>query len=120
MTVHFDADEKNRMTNRNPSPEKQSFVKRILQFPVLPQNDQEQAVRIRRFFMAFSVYLLCFALAYISWLADIMEWRAIAGFLIIIPIINIAFYIVFRTGLNRKMPDPSLTSPPSRCAPASW
>ena len=60
--------------------------------------------------MAFSVYLLCFGLAYASYLADVVEWRAIAGFLIIIPVINVAFYIVFRTGLNRKMPDPSLTS----------
>jgi len=98
------------MTNGNPSPEQQTIVKRILLFPVLPQNDPEQAIRIRRFFMAFSVYLLCFGLAYASYLADVMEWRAIAGFLIIIPVINISFYIVFRTGLNRKMPDPSLTS----------
>ena len=39
-----------------------------------------------------------------------MEWTAIAGFIVFIPIFNIFLYIFFRTGLNLKMADPSLTA----------
>ena len=60
--------------------------------------------------MAFAAYVLCASLGYVSYLAGFMEWKAIAGLLIIIPIINISLYIFFRTGLNLKMADPSLTA----------
>lgn len=39
-----------------------------------------------------------------------MEWKAIAGFLIFIPTFNIFLYVLFRTDLNLKMADPSLTA----------
>ncbi len=86
------------------------FLKALKYIHIFPENDPKQVLRIRRFFMALTVYVLCVILAYCSYLVGVMEWQAIAGFLIIIPIINIILYIVFRTGLNLRMSDPSLTS----------
>lgn len=77
---------------------------------IIPEDNPQQALRLRRFFMALTMYMLCVFLAYLSYLANIMEGRAMLGFFIIIPVINITLYIVFRTGLNLRMRDPSLTS----------
>ncbi len=82
----------------------------LIHFSIIPKDDWKQALRIRRFFMAVAVYALCAPLGYVSYLAGVMEWEAIAGLLIIIPIINISLYIFFRTGLNLKQADPSLTA----------
>ena len=86
------------------------FMKALNAFHIFPEDDPQQQLRIRRFFMASIAYILCLILAYLSYLAGVLEWQAIAGFLIIIPLINIILYIVFRTGLNLRMSDPSLTS----------
>jgi diguanylate cyclase len=77
---------------------------------IIPQDDPKQALRLRRFFMALAMYSLGVCLAYISYRANIMEWEAVYACLIGIPLINVILYIVFRTGLNLRMPDPSLTS----------
>jgi diguanylate cyclase (GGDEF)-like protein len=82
----------------------------LIPFSIFPEDDRKQALRIRRLLMSFATYILCCGLAYISYLAGFMEWQAIAGFLIIIPTANIILYIIIRTGLNLKMPDPSLTA----------
>ncbi|MGA2780862.1 MAG: PAS domain S-box protein, partial [Smithella sp.] len=82
----------------------------LLNFSIVPKDDPKQALRICRFFMAAAAYALWGFLGYISYLAGFVEWKAIAGLLIIIPIINLILYIAFRTGLNLKMADPSLTA----------
>jgi diguanylate cyclase len=86
-----------------------TFLNSIRHFSILPKEDRKQTLRIRRFFMAVATYIFCASLAYVSYLAGFMEWKAIAGFLIFIPIFNISLYIFFRTGFNLKMADPSLT-----------
>jgi diguanylate cyclase (GGDEF)-like protein len=78
-------------------------------FSFIPKDDPNQALRIRRLFMASIAYVLNASLAYFSYLAGITEWPAIAGLLIIIPAVNIVFYILIRTGFNLKFADPSLT-----------
>jgi diguanylate cyclase len=100
----------NKLQATNNKPKNSKLLNAISRFSILPRDDRKQALRIRRFFMAFTAYILCASIAYISYLAHIMEWQAIFGFLIIIPIINITLYIIFRTGLNLRMADPSLTS----------
>jgi diguanylate cyclase (GGDEF)-like protein len=82
----------------------------LIHFSILPKDDRKQALRIRRFFMAAAAYAFCASLGYVSYLAGFTEWEAIIGSLIIIPIINIFLYIFFRTGMNLKMADPSLTA----------
>jgi len=81
----------------------------LFHFFIFPKDDPKQALRIRRFFLAAAAYILCASLGYVSYLAGFTEWKAIAGLLIIFPVINISLYIFFRTGLNLKMADPSLT-----------
>jgi diguanylate cyclase (GGDEF)-like protein len=87
---------------------KEVLLKRI-HFSIIPKDDRNQALRIRRFFMASTLYIFCPFLAYVAYLSNVMEWQAIHGYVIAAPIINIVLYIVFRTGLNLKMSDPSLT-----------
>jgi len=82
----------------------------LSRFSILPKDNPKQAMRIRRFFLSVVAYIICTFTAYISYLAGFMEWETIAGYLIIVPAIIITLYIVFRTGLNLKMADPSLTS----------
>jgi diguanylate cyclase (GGDEF)-like protein len=88
----------------------QTFLQKMLHFLIIPKDDEKQALRIRRFLMAAAGYTLCIILAYVSYLAGIMEWRGVAGGLILFPVINIVLYIIFRTGLNLRMADPSLTA----------
>lgn len=85
-------------------------LKKLLLFQIIPKDDPKQELRLRRFFMALGMYAFCVLLAYLSYVANIMEWRPIFVYLVGIPIINISLYIVFRTGLNLRMRDPSLTS----------
>ncbi len=83
--------------------------KKASRFSIIPKDDPNQAVRIRRFFTAFAAYALNVGLSYAAYLWGTMEWQAIAGFLVLVPAINIILYIIFRTGLNMKFRDPSLT-----------
>jgi len=85
------------------------ILKKARRFSIIPKDDPDQATRIRRFFTATAAYALNFGLSYAAYLWGMMEWQAIAGFLVLIPAINITLYIIFRTGLNLKFRDPSLT-----------
>src|SRR5450759_1129731 len=94
----------------NNKSEYSTLLNSIRRFSILPKDDRKQALRVRRFFMAVGGYALCASLSYASYLFGFTNWEAIFGFLIVIPIINIILYIIFRTGLNLRMADPSLTA----------
>ena len=100
----------NKLQTLNNKSAHSTFLNSIRHFSVFPKDDRKQVLRIRRFFLAAAAYALCASLAYVSYLAGFTEWEAIAGLLIFIPIINITLYIFFRTGLNLKLADPSLTA----------
>ena len=85
------------------------LLKKVRRFSIIPKDDPKQALRIQRFFVASAAYALNAGLSYAAYVWGAMEWQAIAGFLILIPAINIILYITFRTGLNLKFADPSLT-----------
>lgn len=87
-----------------------NFLNGASRFSFIPHNDPKQVLRMRRFVLAFAAYLICASLGYVSYLAGFTGWTAIAGLLILVPVINISLYIFFRTGLNLKMADPSLTT----------
>ena len=80
---------------------KKEVLLKFIHFSIIPKDDRKQALRIRRFFMAFATSIFCASLAYVSYLAGFMEWKAIAGFLIFIPIFNITLYIFLRDGKDR-------------------
>ncbi|MGA2782421.1 MAG: diguanylate cyclase [Smithella sp.] len=77
---------------------------------IIPRDDPKQVLRLRRFFETLVIYILNISIAYFAYLAGIMNLQALYGFWIITLAINIILYIVFRTGLNLWMSDPSLTS----------
>jgi diguanylate cyclase len=89
---------------------KKKAIINLINFSIVPKDDPKQALRIRRFFMAAAAYFLWGFLGYISYLAGFVEWKVIAGLLIMLSIINITLYITFRMSLNMKMADPSLTA----------
>jgi len=79
-------------------------------FSIIPEDDPKQAIRLRRFFMTLAIYFLNISISYFAYWAGILDSQALYGFWIILLSIIIILYIVFRTGLNLRMSDPSLTS----------
>jgi diguanylate cyclase (GGDEF)-like protein len=80
-------------------------------FNVIPKDDTDQALRIRRFFMAFASYMMwmvfvfyCFAQGFFR--MPIGETLALSAFVVSF---NLAVYIILRSGFNKRFKDPSLT-----------
>ncbi|HVQ60981.1 MAG TPA: diguanylate cyclase, partial [Burkholderiales bacterium] len=78
-------------------------------FLLTSRGDPRQSVRLRRFLLASAIYAICVPLLALAYaLGMIARGPAIwVGGLMVG--VNIAFYAVFRTGLNLKFADPSLT-----------
>lgn len=78
---------------------------------IYPQNDAEQALRLKRFFMAAASYALWLALAFVCYLGGVLVVApdllvpTVAGVLLT----NVLFYTVIRSDLNKRFRDPSLT-----------
>lgn len=78
---------------------------------VIPCNDQNQALRVRRFLMALASYVMWMFLTtycyYKGWfrmsLGDTLTMFAV------IIVMHLCLYLVFMTGLNKRFKDPSLT-----------
>lgn len=79
-------------------------------FSIIPAHDPKQALRIRRFFISLGIYILNLSLSYLAYRVGIMGLKAFYWNWIIILTFNIILYTVFRTGLNQRMKDPSMTS----------
>ena len=72
-------------------------------------GDPRQAVRLRRFLLGSAAYAICIPLV---WLASEFNLIARGPALVLVAImiaVNLGLYAVFRSGLNRKFSDPSLT-----------
>jgi hypothetical protein len=78
-------------------------------FSIIPKDDPRQVLRIRRFFISLSIYILNLSLTYLAYQAGIMSLKVFYWNWIIILAFNIVLYIIFRTGLNQRMKDTSLT-----------
>ena len=77
--------------------------------PRLQGTKTKQAVRMRRFAMAAAAYAVCIPLlAFAWWLGFIARGAVIAAMLAMIAI-NAGLYLLFRTNLNERFKDPSLT-----------
>ncbi len=80
-------------------------------FSLFPQNDPNQTLRIKRFFIAFGAYLIwstIFFLLY-SLKLTIVPLNVLVAYVSASFFVNILLYVVFRTGLNKIARDPSLT-----------
>jgi diguanylate cyclase (GGDEF)-like protein len=81
----------------------------LIHFSIFPKDDPKQALRIRRFLMAFSAYVICAFFCYFAYFAGVIEREVFFGWITGAIAINITLYIFLRSGLNLKMADPSLT-----------
>lgn len=75
------------------------------------RGDHEQNLRIKRFLIAFGAYLIWSVICYIGYglglttvSLKILNYGVLASF-----VVNVLLYLAFRTGLNKKAKDPSLT-----------
>jgi diguanylate cyclase (GGDEF)-like protein len=82
-------------------------------FPLLPKDDPAQTLRIRRFFIGASSYLMWMTLIiychYHGFIRMPVKWTAAA--FTIFMLIQALFYIFLRSGANKRFADPSMTMP---------
>ena len=81
----------------------------MLKFLLISRGDPRQSVRLRRFLLATVTYAICLpllALAY--WFGLIARGPALLVATAMV-VVNLGLYLVFRTGLNLRFADPSLT-----------
>ena len=78
-------------------------------FVLIPDADPKQALRIRRYLMGASVSLVVVFLLAVSYSQGMLELQVLVEATAIICALTALLYLVFRSGLNRRFPDPSLT-----------
>jgi diguanylate cyclase len=82
-------------------------------FPLFPKNDPAQTLRIRRFLIGASSYLMWMALIvychYHGFNRLTAAWTAAAFALFLF--FQIVFYFLLRSGANKRFADPSMTMP---------
>ena len=84
-------------------------VTRSDRFTIFP-TDERQSLRLGRFLMAAGTSLLiCLALGLFAFLG-LLPWRAAVEGTAGIVTLVLLFFVVFRTGFNRRFADPSLTT----------
>lgn len=78
---------------------------------VFPANDREQTIRLRRFFMAAALYGIWIAFGVAGHLTGLIAVAGdtLAWFCAGVALTTAAFYLLIRSGLNRRLPDPSMT-----------
>lgn len=81
-------------------------------FQPFPKDDPQQALRLRRFFMAFASYLPWTIIIILAHSLGMMRFSntELFAFIIAAMSINLIFYVVFITGVNKRLKDPSLTT----------
>jgi diguanylate cyclase (GGDEF)-like protein len=81
-------------------------------FSIFPKDDHNQALRLKRFFMALGSYAMWFGLCVLFYFQGQMS-RGTVSILIVsslgIVLCNLLIYAVIRSGYNKKFKDPSLT-----------
>jgi diguanylate cyclase (GGDEF)-like protein len=81
-----------------------------------PGASHKQQVRLRRYLLAAAAYAICIPLLFIAWALKFIPLPAAVAILGAMVAVNAAFYLLFRTGLNERFPDPSLTWPQTLAA----
>ena len=79
-------------------------------FELLPQDDPQQAHRLARYFMACGTSLMVLFLFFLYYLVGLLPVEALRDVMLLWGAMVVAFYFFIRTGLNRRLPDPSMTS----------
>jgi diguanylate cyclase (GGDEF)-like protein len=81
-------------------------------FSIFPKDDHNQALRLKRFFMALGSYLMWFSICVLFYLQGQMTRGGIRTLFVSslgIIFCNSLIYTMIRSGFNKKFKDPSLT-----------
>src|SRR5262245_55036350 len=76
-----------------------------------PTIEAQQAVRLRRFVMASASYLAGIPLLFLAYKLGFVELAPALAIIAVVVAINSCLYILFRSGMNLRFADPSLTWP---------
>ncbi|HPI91761.1 MAG TPA: GGDEF domain-containing protein [Deltaproteobacteria bacterium] len=78
---------------------------------IIPKEDHHQSLRMKRFLIAWASYLMWMSLIWYCYIQGIFRMNLRDTLLIFsfVMLMNLGLYVVFRTGLNKLRPDPSLT-----------
>jgi len=76
-----------------------------------PTVEAQQAIRRRRFVMASASYLAGIPLLFLAHALGFVELLPVVAVIAVVVAINASLYLLFRTGLNLRFADPSLTWP---------
>ena len=82
-----------------------------LMFNIIPTDDFDQSLRIRRFFMAFASYVMWMIFVFYCYVQGFFR-MSLGGTLALYAFVvsfNLAVYIILRSGFNTRFKDPSLT-----------
>ena len=74
-------------------------------------EDPKQILRLRRYFAAAGTSLLAIGLLFACQVQGVISQAAFHEIAAVILLAILVFYLVFRSGLNLRLPDPSLTEP---------
>ena len=80
------------------------------QWGIFPANDPEQTLRLRRFLVGSVIYLMTVAFVLLCWGLGFLSDRVATLYTASMVAVNVIFYAVLRSGLNKRFKDPSLTS----------
>ncbi|MGB5079109.1 MAG: EAL domain-containing protein, partial [Burkholderiales bacterium] len=80
----------------------------IKSFP-LSGIDPKQALRLRRFLLAAAVYAICVPLLALAHAFGMIALQPVIVTVALMAVANAGLYALFRTGLNQRFEDPSLT-----------
>ena len=81
----------------------------MIKFLLTSKGDPRQSVRLRRFLLASATYAICIPLLGLAYAFKLIATGPALLVAAAIVAVNVGFYVVFRTGLNLKFEDPSLT-----------
>src|SRR5687767_377557 len=73
-------------------------------------SEEQQSLRLGRFLMAAGTWLLVSLALFLFAFLSLLPWRAALEATAGIVALLVAFYLLFRTGLNLRFSDPSLTT----------
>ncbi|HEY0844320.1 MAG TPA: diguanylate cyclase [Noviherbaspirillum sp.] len=79
-------------------------------FTLFPQDEPEQQLRLKRFFLAFAAYVMNGSFVLACWWMEYFTTLNVAVYGAIVVTINVTFYALIRSGINKRFKDPSLTS----------
>ena len=79
-------------------------------FKLFPQDDARQAHRMKRFLLACGTSLMVLFLFFLYYLAGLLDIETLQRVVVLWAVFVAIFYSVIRSGVNRRLPDPSMTA----------